>query len=519
MAFLSNLFGKPPVAPERIPTDIVIPVFEQDAQFQFHSISLEITMRFDSVLDADKLHAALWKLLERPGWRKLGARLRKNTLGRLEYHIPARYTKDRPPVNFSYTTEALKISEHPVGARLPRPTGKLEVFGEAGNFRILTPEQSNTTLLEHWTLSDRPALGLHISTFEDATLVTIVWLHTVMDALALRELLRAWQAVLDGREEHVPDYIGYDSNPLAELVEPHDTKITKQIEQERNKKSELQQSEEYIVAPKLLSHISFARFIFRYIWELIWYPAEEGRMLFIPSSYFSRIKSSAFADLASLPKEEITYNNSTSKPTPFLSDGDILTAWTMRLLASTNPQIANSHPSRTIALMNVFGMRDLLRSTAPQLLPQRGAYVHNCVTTIWSHFSVQGFLEMPLGHVAARIRADLVVQSTRAQVEAGQRILYANKGSALYGKGDMALTTMTNWDKAKLYETDFSAAIVRGKSGKPDYLHVYATSARGVAVRGSANIVGKDGAGNWWVSSVFRTGSISAFVRAVEGMA
>lgn len=78
MAFLSRLFGNKPVAPERIPTDTVIPIFEQDDQFQIYSISLEITMRFDSVLDADKLHSALWKLLERPGWRKLGARLRKN---------------------------------------------------------------------------------------------------------------------------------------------------------------------------------------------------------------------------------------------------------------------------------------------------------------------------------------------------------------------------------------------------------------------------------------------------------
>jgi hypothetical protein len=35
-------------------------------------------MIFDDVLDADKLSGALWKLLDRPGWKKLGARLRLN---------------------------------------------------------------------------------------------------------------------------------------------------------------------------------------------------------------------------------------------------------------------------------------------------------------------------------------------------------------------------------------------------------------------------------------------------------
>jgi hypothetical protein len=35
-------------------------------------------MVFDEVLDADKLSSALWTLIDRPGWKKLGARLRLN---------------------------------------------------------------------------------------------------------------------------------------------------------------------------------------------------------------------------------------------------------------------------------------------------------------------------------------------------------------------------------------------------------------------------------------------------------
>jgi hypothetical protein len=78
MAFLSNIFGKRLVAPERVPTDEVIPLFPRDDTPTNRAIVVEFTMVFDDVLDAEKLSSALWKLFERPGWRKLGARLRQN---------------------------------------------------------------------------------------------------------------------------------------------------------------------------------------------------------------------------------------------------------------------------------------------------------------------------------------------------------------------------------------------------------------------------------------------------------
>lgn len=78
MAFLFNLFRSKSVGPELVPTDIVIPLFHRDDTRTNKNIMLEFTMKFDDVMDAEKLSGALWKLLERPGWRKLGARLRLN---------------------------------------------------------------------------------------------------------------------------------------------------------------------------------------------------------------------------------------------------------------------------------------------------------------------------------------------------------------------------------------------------------------------------------------------------------
>lgn len=80
MAFVLNLFGGKSVAPERVATDEIIPLYERDDTGPNRDISLEFTMVFGEVLDADKISGALWRLLEKPGWRKLGARLRMNVL-------------------------------------------------------------------------------------------------------------------------------------------------------------------------------------------------------------------------------------------------------------------------------------------------------------------------------------------------------------------------------------------------------------------------------------------------------
>lgn len=75
---LFNLFRKKQVAPERVLTDEIIPLHGYDDIGTFRAMSLDFSMQFDDVMDADRLVGALEKLLSRPGWKKLGARLRLN---------------------------------------------------------------------------------------------------------------------------------------------------------------------------------------------------------------------------------------------------------------------------------------------------------------------------------------------------------------------------------------------------------------------------------------------------------
>lgn len=71
-------FFRSPQVPSIVPTDTIVPLSAGDDNFVNKSIVMLFMMRFDDVLDPDKLRVSLEKLLERDGWRKLGARLRLN---------------------------------------------------------------------------------------------------------------------------------------------------------------------------------------------------------------------------------------------------------------------------------------------------------------------------------------------------------------------------------------------------------------------------------------------------------
>lgn len=65
-------------APAKVPTDIVIPLHFFDDTPLWRAFVLYSMFVFDDVLDPEKLRSSLDTLAQRDGWRKLGARLRRN---------------------------------------------------------------------------------------------------------------------------------------------------------------------------------------------------------------------------------------------------------------------------------------------------------------------------------------------------------------------------------------------------------------------------------------------------------
>lgn len=79
MEVLRTIFkrSKPKVVqPPKVLTDDVYPVHFFDDTKPFRGMLLNWTLRFDDVLDADKLQSSLSRLLEIGDWKKLGGRMR-----------------------------------------------------------------------------------------------------------------------------------------------------------------------------------------------------------------------------------------------------------------------------------------------------------------------------------------------------------------------------------------------------------------------------------------------------------
>lgn len=78
MDVLRRLFGaspgRSPPPPEE--TDDVYPVHMLDDTKTLRDIVVTWTLRFNDVMDPDKLHASLSKLLEIGDWKKVGGRLK-----------------------------------------------------------------------------------------------------------------------------------------------------------------------------------------------------------------------------------------------------------------------------------------------------------------------------------------------------------------------------------------------------------------------------------------------------------
>jgi hypothetical protein len=73
-----GFFSSSPKAPQRVPTDLVVPVGFFDDTIIFRTFVLYTLFVFDDVLDPERLHTSLERVVSRPGWNKLGARLRRN---------------------------------------------------------------------------------------------------------------------------------------------------------------------------------------------------------------------------------------------------------------------------------------------------------------------------------------------------------------------------------------------------------------------------------------------------------
>ncbi|KAF9873177.1 lysR family regulatory protein [Colletotrichum karsti] len=483
----SFLFNGKPQPPTTVPSDTIIPLNGNDDNYVNRCIVMLFMMRFDDVLDPEKLRSSLEKLLERKGWRKLGARLRLNSQGKLEYHVPEDYSPKRPAIVYTHVKHDVNIEDDPLASKLPKATSKPAIVGDSKDFEELMRRPDGPKSLDDYIYRDEPQLGLHIVSYNDTTLVSLNWMHTLFDAMGRRELLTAWTAMLEGREDDVKPFLGFDVNPMADLGS--------------------NPTEKYVLADKLVSMWGMAVFVFRSVWETFAYPREELRMVCMPAAHVKKLKSSVNQELS-----EQTHGLQQA----FASEGDVLFAYVTRLFLQHLPKTSQ----QTIHMMNAFGLRSVLKGDC---LPADKAYVGNAVSSVNTLLSAKDILTNPLSYTAWAIRKSIMEQGTREQVEARAALQKAVK-MPMFGDATMQLVTMSNWAKANFFDTDFSAAVTTAgvgskerpnRLGKPTLI-LGNTFVKGISIRQVASVTGKDADGNVWWGGTLREGLWGKIAETLE---
>ncbi|KXG47983.1 Transferase [Penicillium griseofulvum] len=464
-------------------SDTIIPFHFWDDVPHTRAIGLNVTLRFDKLLDPEKLRNSLTRLLEIDNWRKLGARLRLDNSGKLVYHLPPKFTKERP--GFILTTEAHdgSIKAHPLASQMPstQETPKVNVLDGMSKYSPLVRHKTAPASIADWLGTDIPQLVIHTVLFHDATLLTITFQHTLMDAMGLSSFLHAWTAVLSKRD--VPPFLGFDED----IIEAH-----------------LETTTEKTMAGILFGQISLLLIALVGWWEKFWFPRVEDRVLCIPGEYVRELRDKTL--------RELDGKTSKDQDRPFVSESDILLAWLATLLVTAH----NPNPNTPVQISNIFDIRSILA------LPSPGVYIGNAIMPSCAEFHAHEFgvldhspdLDYQLGPVALKIRHALETQRTKEQVLARtalrKKMLREMGCLPLVGHPGQLGISCTNWHRAGFFGVDFGGAVVGGQEEgfipcRPSYVNTAGPEPLdGNGPRNMVTVTGKDGMGNWWVQIIAR---------------
>ncbi|KAM7200196.1 hypothetical protein V8F20_005414 [Naviculisporaceae sp. PSN 640] len=482
----------------RVPSDEVVLAHPTDGSSTIRKIIMGAGFRFNQVLDCDKVHAALARLLEIGEWRKLGGRLRLNDKGRLEIHIPRKFTPQRPAVRYTHTNyPEVSIGKHPLGSRFPHPPpdGAPSILTGCDEFKGLLEPDETLHSFDDFLHTDHPQISLHCVTFRDATVITMKWPHSMTDGMGRHALFRNWSRVLAGREDLVQPLMGFDEDPVAKVAGLDATE-------------KKQGSKVRIGGQKKLSGLKLVIFIVRFILAMTFGAKQVSRMIFLPAKSIQALRDQVQADLDQDA-------NGSKRLTP--SEGDILMAWLGRMSLSAH----DPKSSQPVALMSPLDIRRRVPEVfGKQPNPEGPVWIQNLVIPATTHIPLNTLLTEPLGKIALRVRASILEQATPESIARYCNITYpvVQKGGMAppFLKRDCILFVLSNWHCAKMFETiDFGPAVVKDcsqehdtfawskeiKPGKPVTI-TPATFSNNPEFRNSWAVVGRDTGGNYWLHGV-----------------
>ncbi|KAJ5771161.1 uncharacterized protein N7511_003212 [Penicillium nucicola] len=487
---MNMLFRQKTIEP--VHGDQILPLhfFEKSPLVQGNNMAVSLV--FDAVLDPDILRQSLEDLIKRDGWQRLGGRLRKNA-SIIEWHIPEKFTKERPAISFAHIDHAMPTASHPSASQIPKPTESPAIVADPDQLQDLAwgPEYSPGGINDYLS-SDKPVLGLRVNSFTDKTVVVLQWQHVAFDALGLQYVVNAWNATLWGKTEEVPTPVPYTTDPFESF-----------------ETGSRPTAETHILSERNVGLAGLIRWGLGYGFDML-ARAKENRMLCVPKSYWQPQLDRALSELHAEAAA-----NGDDKSKVFLTENDIITAWVLRCVVGE----MGMDPQRTVAASIAMSLRkafegDLIPASCDQ------PYIGNAYG--WANIltTAEDVMRKPMSWLAQQIRFAINFQGTPAQHEAyyaAVRTAGYGLPVAIFGDGGMAQVGFSNWTKAGLFDLDFSPAVQGTDGGSAPCRPCYIQENHGPIKPGDGFfILGKDQEGNYWISAYKLKGQWAKFEKQMK---
>ncbi|POS68836.1 hypothetical protein DHEL01_v212771 [Diaporthe helianthi] len=452
--------------------------------------------------------------------------------GKLEIHVPRKFSRSRPPVHFSHVDcSDTSIDSHPLGSQLPHPTGPTPSIHEGCQaFRGFAVPDNLPNDIKHYWDTDQPLLCLHVTSFVDATLVGFTFPHSLSDAMGTSGLLRAWSSVVAAKSCNVRPPQGTWEDALAGVGTGSD-KVS---------------LGRFVLEGQQTRRLALASFIGRYVWDVATRRSIQTRHMYLPAKFVRHLRREVEAELRrSGGGGDGGGGGNDCGEVPFVSDGDVILAWGSRMVMDSP-----SWKGCSAVICNVFDLRGRLEGVFAKAEAggSGGPFLQNLILPATTLLTRGEASTATVGQIAVALRQAIANQTSDEQARRLMRVArewFASMGMMpLFARWDSRVIACTNWSRARLLEAaevgpaavvngrdpssrDASAsagAVGPGRPGRPGgparpgrpVMYWGTTLSKTDSPRDTFVIYGKDFGGNYWVHGYLRQETWDLIRRELE---
>ncbi|KAJ7292834.1 hypothetical protein C8J57DRAFT_1267224 [Mycena rebaudengoi] len=390
----------------------------------------------DSPLDAQKLEHSLTTLLERK-FPRAGARLAiRNTV--YEFHIPCTFDSDTPALAFTadHHREPYRSPTRPDLKSLLNCSDLEPLFCPFPSLRRHLVSKTCPTSTAEFVRSNTPLLHVHVSVFDDLTLIGITSPRLLFDVPGIGTLLHAWTRLLAGDDIDVIPGMDWDTAPFDAFRCPSSLECLRGY------------ARIIPIRPIDFSHLTILR-LETWIWR--WTrDREERRLVRVPKAFLED------------RRRQIMENLNRQESSELVTTSDVLLAWWVK----TSHSFPRSDDWRNISIHIPIDLRS--KHIFPDASALTKPYINNASSTISVRpFAIKTLQAESLDDLALRIRRATTLYNTDLPaLEDELRWRNLNLDWKIFNIYYCAPGTeselQANWCDVRLSGLDFSAARAPG---------------------------------------------------------